>query len=111
MPLTDRFICAAQGIWRPNRGLAAQLAGAICACRFEGYQDRKTIDHFECGRDISVPNVAAQRPPPHYHSSFVGIWNWRAWHDGNVPSFFRTTDPLLEPRLVANRSWHRQRNP
>ena len=111
MPLAERFVCVAQGIWRPNRGFAAQLAEAIYACRFEGNQDREPIDGFECGRDLSVPTVAAQRPLPHYHSGFVGIWNWRACHDGNVASFFGTTDPLLEPRLVANRSWHWQRNP
>ena len=73
-------------------------------------QDRETIDHFECGRDLSVPTVSAQRPPPHYHPSFVGIWNWRARHDGNVASFLGTTDPLLEPGLVARRSWDWQRN-
>src|SRR2546430_10280654 len=109
MPLTERFVCTTQGIWRPNRGLAAQLAGAICAWRFEGYQDWETIDRFECGRDLSVPTVAAQRPLPHYHPSFISIWNWRACHDGNVASFFGTTDALLEPGLVARRSrdWQR----
>ena len=60
MPLAERFVCPAQGIWRPNRGLAAQLVGAICACRFEAYQDRETIGGFECGRDLSVPTVAAK---------------------------------------------------
>src|SRR4249919_3636909 len=111
MPLTERFFCVAQGIWRPNRGLAAQLAGAICECRFEGYQNWETNGGFECGRDLSVPTVAAQRPLRPYHSGLVSIWNWRARYDGNVASFFGTTDPPLELRLVANRSWHWQRNP
>src|SRR6266508_1262046 len=110
MPLAERFVCVVQGIWRPNRGLAAQLAGAICAWRCEANQDRETIDGFECGRDLSVPTVAAQKPFPHYHSSFVGIWNWRACHNGDVAPFFGTTDPLLEPGLVARRSRDWQRN-
>src|SRR4029077_6928767 len=105
MPLAERFVCAAQGIWRPNRGFAAQLAGAICACRFEANQGRETIGGFECGRDLSVPTVAAQRPLRHYHSSFVGIWYLRACHDGNVAFFFGATDPPLEARLVARGPW------
>jgi len=110
MSLAERFDFAAQGIWRLYRGVAAQLARAICACRFEANQDRKTIDHFECGRDLSVPTIPAQRTLPHCDSSFHGIWDRRPCHDGNVASLFGTTDPPLELRLVARRSWDWQRN-
>src|SRR6266481_6529900 len=109
MPLAKRFVGAAEGIWRSHRDVAGQLVGAIYAWRFEGYQDRETIDGFEYGTDRGVPTVAAQRPLPHSHSSFVGIWNWRACHDGNVASFSGTTDPLLEARVVGCRSWDWQR--
>jgi hypothetical protein len=43
MPLAERFVCAAHGIWRLDRGIAAQLVGAICAWRCEANQDRETI--------------------------------------------------------------------
>src|SRR3954465_3759385 len=105
MPLPERFVCAAQRIWGANRDPAAELAEPICACRFEVNQDRKTIDHFQCGRDLDVPTIAAQTPVPHYHSSFVGLWNRRACDDGNVASSFGATDPRLEPGMVGCRSW------
>src|SRR4026209_1452525 len=110
MPVAERFVCAAQGIWRPHRGFAAQLAEAIYACRLEANQNRETIDGFERGRDLSVPTIVAQRSVPHYHPSFVGIWNGRACHDGNVASFPGTTDSPLEARLVARGPWDWQRD-
>ncbi len=64
--------------------------------RFETNQDREAIGDFECGRDLSVPTVAAQTPLPDYHSSVVGIWNRQARHDRDVASFFGATDPRLE---------------
>src|ERR1044071_9608225 len=99
-----RFVCTRQGIWRPGRGVPALLVKAICACQFEANQDWETIGHFACGRDLGVPTVAAQRPLPHYHSSLIGIWNWRTCHYGNVASFFGGTDPRLATRLVARGS-------
>src|SRR5215469_14254527 len=106
-----RFVCTRQEIWRPHRGVATQLVKAICACRFEANQDWKTISHFECGMDLSLPTVAAQRSiPHHHHSSFAGIWNWGTCYDGDVAPFVRATDPRLETRLVTRRSWDWQRN-
>ena len=49
------------------------------------------------GGDLGVTIIAAQGPLAHYHSSFVGIWNWRARYNRNVTSFFGTTDSPLEP--------------
>jgi hypothetical protein len=91
MPLAERFVCAAQGIWRANRSTAAQLAKAICACRFEANQNRKTINHFERWRDVNCATFA--KPLPAYHSGLVGIWNWRARDDSNVASLFGAPDP------------------
>jgi ribosomal protein L11 methyltransferase len=36
------------------------LDGATCSWRFEAGQDRE-IDDFECGRELSVPTIGAQR--------------------------------------------------
>ena len=87
MPLTERFVCVAQGIWRPNRGLAAQLAEAICAWRFETNKDRETIAHFECGRELGVPTVVAHTSLPHCHPGFIGLRNWRACRSIYAPCY------------------------
>src|SRR5215469_17611314 len=105
MPLPERFDCASREVRRPHCGVAAQLAGATCAWRVEANQDRETINHFQCGRDGSVPTIGAQRAPPDYYSSFVGIWNLRTRYDGNVASCLGTTYALLETRLVTRGSW------
>src|SRR5262249_46447493 len=91
-------------------GIATQLAKAICACRFEANQNRKTISHFERGRDLSRPTVAAGEPLQPHDSGFISIWNWRARDDGNVASSFGATDPRLEAWLVGPGPWDGQRN-
>src|SRR5262249_664237 len=111
MPLANPFVRATQGIWRPNRGIAVQLAKAICAWRFKANQDWRPIDDFECARDLNVPIIGAQRSLSHYHSGLLGVWNRQARYDGNVASFFGATDSRLETRLVARGSWDRYRNP
>ncbi len=44
MPFAEAFVDGAKEIWRLYRGIAAQLAGAICAWRIEANQSRETID-------------------------------------------------------------------
>ena len=67
MPLAERFVCATHGIWRPDRGIVAQLAGAICAWRCEANQGRQTIDGrqiHERAAALWCPLSPAEFPPP-----------------------------------------------
>src|SRR5262245_21724570 len=78
--------------------MATRLAKAIRGSpQIEATQDWKMVASLQCARDLSLPSITPQRPPPpHSHPSCCGLRGGKTCNDGNVASFPRTLDAPME---------------